>query len=231
MSYGLLSSKEISETLARLRNRINDRFPGSGLSKLAGGLRDIVREAQTRSNWISKPNIGLRIVVGIFVILVLGTTVLGIAGLGLNFRTAYLSDFVQMLEAGANDVILLGGAIYFLVTIEARIKRKKTMKVLHQLRGFAHLIDMHQLLKDPARLTELYKGTPTSPPKEKLDVFLLSRYLDYCSELLSIVSKVAALYAQHFEDRIVLTAVDEIENLTNGLSSKIWQKIMINNQA
>jgi len=30
--------------------------------------------------------------------------------------------------------------------------------------------------------------------------FLLCRYLDYCSELLSLTGKLAALYAQSFSD-------------------------------
>lgn len=57
--------------------------------------------------------------------------------------------------------------------------------------------------------------------------FELSRYLDYCSELLSLTGKVAALYVQDFQDPVVLAAVNEIEELTTGLSRKIWQKLMV----
>src|ERR1700743_1503967 len=55
----------------------------------------------------------------------------------------------------------------------------------------------------------------------------LIRYLDHCSDLLALLSKVAALYVQDFDDPVTLSAVNEIENLTNGISRKIWQKIMI----
>ena len=55
----------------------------------------------------------------------------------------------------------------------------------------------------------------------------LESYLDYCSEMLSIVSKLAALYAQNLDDAVVLSAVDEVEGLASRLSSKIWQKIII----
>ena len=73
-----------------------------------------------------------------------------------------------------------------------------------------------------------YPGeTTTSSPRRDLSSFELTRYLDYCSEMLSLTGKVAALYAQHFRDEVVLTAVNELENLTTGLSRKIWQKIMI----
>lgn len=57
--------------------------------------------------------------------------------------------------------------------------------------------------------------------------FELARYLDYASEMLSLTSKIAALYVQYFDDRVALQAVNEIENLTTGLSRKIWQKVMI----
>jgi hypothetical protein len=45
--------------------------------------------------------------------------------------------------------------------------------------------------------------------------------------MLSLVGKVAALYAVDFEDEVVLAAVNDVENLTTGLSRKIWQKIVI----
>ncbi len=57
--------------------------------------------------------------------------------------------------------------------------------------------------------------------------FELNRYLDYCSEMLSLVSKLASIHAQHFPDGTVVSAINELEALTNGLSRKIWQKIMI----
>jgi hypothetical protein len=57
--------------------------------------------------------------------------------------------------------------------------------------------------------------------------FELARYLDYCSEMLSLVSKLAVLYVQRFDDAQVLAAVDDVQALTTGLSNKIWQKIVI----
>ena len=70
-------------------------------------------------------------------------------------------------------------------------------------------------------------GETESSPDRKLTVAELGRYLDYCSEMLSMTAKIAALYAERFSDNVVLQAVDEVETLTTGLSRKIWQKIMI----
>ena len=58
-----------------------------------------------------------------------------------------------------------------------------------------------------------------------MSAFDLRRYLDYCSEMLSLTGKVAALYLQTLDDSAVVTVVNEIETLTTGLSRKIWQKI------
>lgn len=52
----------------------------------------------------------------------------------------------------------------------------------------------------------------------------------HSSELLGLIGKVGAFYAQNLADPIVLTAVDEVEGLTTGLSRKIWQKIAILDQ-
>ena len=57
--------------------------------------------------------------------------------------------------------------------------------------------------------------------------FELGRYLDYCSEMLSLTAKLATLYVQHFDDAVAVASSNEIEQLTTGLSRKIWQKIMI----
>src|SRR3989454_10962326 len=90
----------------------------------------------------------------------------------------------------------------------------------------SHIVDMHQLTKDPDQLLG-GSGTATTSPQRTMTRFALSRYLDYCSELLSLTSKVAALYVQDSQDPVLLDAVNDVETLTTGLSRKIWQKIMI----
>ena len=57
--------------------------------------------------------------------------------------------------------------------------------------------------------------------------FLLRRYLDYCSEMLSLIGKIGVLYVQDYPDTEAVGAVNDIETLTTGLARKIWQKIMI----
>lgn len=85
---------------------------------------------------------------------------------------------------------------------------------------------MHQLTKDPERLRPDFQRTSQS-----LDPGLsrdhMEYYLDYCSELLSLVAKVAALCAEESQDSVVLDTVSRIEQLTSNMSGEIWQKISL----
>jgi hypothetical protein len=90
---------------------------------------------------------------------------------------------------------------------------------------------MHQLTKDPDRVSDTPPEPTPSSPKVTLTRALLVRYLDYCSELLALTSKIAALFVQHFNDPVVLSTVNEVETLVTGLSGKIWQKITLLDRA
>jgi hypothetical protein len=90
----------------------------------------------------------------------------------------------------------------------------------------AHIIDMHQLTKDPEPLV-FPIGATASSPSRTLTRAELGRYLDYCSEMLAVVGKLAAVHAERLQDPVVLDTVNEIESLTSGLSMKIWQKLLI----
>ena len=60
-----------------------------------------------------------------------------------------------------------------------------------------------------------------------LTPFQLSRYLDYCAEMFSLIGKLSALYVQDFDDPAVIASVNDVDQLTTGLSRKVWQKIVI----
>ncbi len=217
-----LQPDRIQATITQLGKRIKERFPESSLAQLCEELRGVSLDATSRADDIRKPIIGLRIASALLVAFI----ILGIVGtvLSLDPKTASpsMSDFIQLLEAGINDIVLIGAGIFFLFTLETRIKRNRALEAIHELRSFAHIIDMHQLTKDITRIE-----TTNSSPLRPMTPGQLERYLDYCSEMLSLVGKVAALYIQHFNETVAIAAVTEVENLTTGLSRKIWQKITL----
>jgi hypothetical protein len=131
-----------------------------------------------------------------------------------------------MVDAGLNSLVLIGAGVVSLVTLENRRKRKRVIRAVNRLRCIAHIVDMHQLTKDPDSIAEHTCATPHSPQRA-LSPYELARYLDYCTEMLSLVSKTAFLYVQDYHDPVAAEAVNDLEDLTNGLSSKMWQKIMM----
>ena len=217
---------KVVDTAAVLARRIRERFPGSGLARIADELHAITRESAARTEWLRRPNWGLRVVAAVLVTALLTLVASTLIRVGLPSKVASFQELVQLLESGVNDVVFVGIAVFFVTSLEARRKRARALDWIDELRSLAHIVDMHQLTKDPDRVHEGRVDTPSSP-KVALTRAELARYLDYCSELLSVTSKVAALYAQDFGDGVLLAAVNEIENLTAGLSRKIWQKIMI----
>ena len=222
--YRQLDQSQIGQTLRRLRDRIAERFPGSGLSNVAGELVSLSDEAFDCVAYLQKPNWPIRAAVGIVIATMVVVVGLGALSIRLSSRVNSVSELVQTLDASINDIVFLGIAIFFLVTVEARLKRRKALGSLQQLRSVVHIVDMHQLTKDPERLMSPQPDTSSSPARPMTPPEL-GRYLDYCSELLSLTSKLAALFVQHFKDPVVLAAVNEIETLVTGLSGKIWQKI------
>jgi hypothetical protein len=223
-----LDPNKIVETIHQLHKRISERFPDAGLGKVCcKQLHTIATENQKLRSWIRKPHIMFRVGMSFAIIFFLLVLVAGIAvSVKFSFQEIDFANFLQVLDAGINIIILLSAALFFLVTAETRRKRNRAMIAIHQLRALAHVIDMHQLTKDPEGAFSNENRTPSSP-RQTMNAFELTRYLDYCTEMLSLVGKVAALYIQDFDDPVLLGAVNEVENLTTGLSRKIWQKIMI----
>jgi len=232
--YRQLDETSILRTLEQLKLRIAERFPGSGLSRVAEELLSVGTEVSETVLYLKRPHYGIRVAAGIAIVVMvvvlamLVTTVLfgSSESLARPRNLQELGPWVQLMESGINNVIFVGIAIFFLLTIESRLKRRRALETLHQLRSLAHVVDMHQLTKDPERLASPAPDTASSPVRT-MSPAELGRYLDYCSELLSVNSKLAALLVQDFNDEVVLSAVNEIETLTTGLSGKIWQKIRL----
>ena len=118
--------------------------------------------------------------------------------------------------------------MFFLITWETRLKRRRALDAVHELRALAHIIDMHQLTKDPELVCQPQPADDrSSPPRDmtRLRARPLPRLLQ--RDALDRVSKIGGALRAELPRRHALAAVDEVESLTTGLSRKIWQKIMI----
>jgi hypothetical protein len=231
--YRHLDENQILQTLRTLGHRIEERFPDSSLARVSAELLAVGEEARRNVAFIRLPHWPVRIAAIVCILLILVvfasafSTVLVLvqneraqAGLG------SAAEVVQAVESLVQEAVFLGIAIWFFLSMESRVKRRRALKAIHELRSIAHIVDMHQLTKDPERMFSSQPNTASSPVRT-MKREQLGRYLDYCSELLSLTSKLAALYVQYRNDPIVLEAVSEVEQLSGDLSNKIWQKITL----
>ena len=235
MTYRALHASSIIATIDRLQLRIAERFAQRGLAAVCVQLAETARRDRDRVDLLRRPNLIVRAGVLSIVALSVGSLLLLLVHVKLpsllrllqpgNEAGAMLT-FFQGIDSAVNIIIFFGVGLFFLLRHEERDKRSAALEDLYELRSIAHVIDMHQLTKDPTTLLSPDNRTASSPT-DVMTPFELVRYLDYCSEMLSLVAKVAALYAQDMRDPVVIETVSDLESMTTNLSRKVWQKISI----
>ncbi|MEO7422839.1 MAG: hypothetical protein ABIU87_10645 [Ornithinibacter sp.] len=225
-----LGSAYVEETVGRLEARIRARFPDRRLGDAAHALRTAVpqihdafeasKARRRRIRWAARA-------AGVVIVMV------AVAALLLALRDPVLNgtqssvDWLPIVESTINDLVFTAIAVFFLWALPERLERRALLDLLHRLRSLAHVVDMHQLDKDPEQTRSDYHRTFHSPTRPILDAEQLHQYLDYCSELVSLIAKTAALCAERTSDPVVLATVSEIETLAAQMSQKIWQKISL----
>ena len=221
--YRSLDPARIVETAEALALRVGERFPGAGLARVAAELAETARQARERCVAIGRPHRGLRVGVALLVGVGLGAFAVLVLNLEVTPEMWRVENFFSELNDLLGSAVFLGAAIAFLLTLEGRRKRARALDAIAELRALAHVIDMHQLTKDPD--TVLGRAPPTAhSPKRSMDAIGLGRYYDYCSEMLSVVAKMGALYVEALPDPDAIDAANDLEGLCTGLSRKIWQK-------
>ena len=224
-----LVADHVHATVQQLERRIQARFGERGLTKAARDLGQLVTTVQSQAGQ-SHVRVGRTTVTArTFSVLIVTSTVFLLA---YSLREAVVhgleepADWVPLLESVINDLVFAAIAVVFLWAFPERFERRTLLRLLHRLRSLAHVIDMHQLSKDPEQVMPTYVRTAQSV-SHGLDADQLHHYLDYCSEMLSLTAKTAALCAEHSSDDVVLNTVSTLETLTTELSNKIWQKISL----
>jgi hypothetical protein len=224
-----LSADHVGTTVAQLERRIHARFGERGLTKAVRDLAQLVVRVQTeageshlrlRRTTLAARAVSITIVAATLFALVFSLRSAVIEGL------AHTADWVPLVESVINELVFAAIAVLFLWAMPERLERRALLRLLHRLRSLAHVIDMHQLSKDPEQVSPTYVPTAESA-RHGLDADQMYHYLNYCSEMLSLTAKTAALCAEHSTDGVVLETISTIETLTTELSNKIWQKISL----
>jgi hypothetical protein len=222
-----LAAGHVGATVAHLERRIHARFGERGLTKAVRDLGQLVALVQTeagqshvrlRRTTLAARATSITIIAATALVLVFSLRSAVIEGLERD------ADWIGLVESVINDLVFAAIAVLFLWAMPERLERRSLLRLLHRLRSLAHVIDMHQLSKDPEQVSPTYVATAESV-RHGLDADQLYHYLDYCSEMLSLTAKTAALCGEHTSDGVVLETISTIETLTTQLSNKIWQKI------
>lgn len=220
-NYKSLDPKEVLKTAGELSARVADRFPGSGLLGISKELEGVAGRMEGRAAELKKPKVVLR--AGILLVCVVAA--LAAAKLAVMIRASddifSLPQFIQSLGSGLEGLAIMTAFAFFLAAIERRSRRSAALKFLSELRSMAHIIDLHQTKKENLGPDI---GPTKNSPRRDLDDPRLSRYLEYCSEMLSIIGMVGSYYAQELGDEDFLESVDQLTDLTNGMASRILQK-------
>ena len=224
-----LAAGHVGATVAHLERRIHARFGERGLTKAVRDLGQLVVLVQTeagesharlRRTTLAARATSITIIAATLLVLVFSLRLAVIEGLERR------ADWIGLVESVINDLVFAAIAVLFLWAMPERLERRSLLRLLHRLRSLAHVIDMHQLSKDPEQVSPTYVATAESV-RHGLNADQLYHYLDYCSEMLSLTAKTAALCGEHTSDGVVLETISTIETLTTELSNKIWQKISL----
>ena len=138
--YRELDPQLTTQSIERLARRISERFPDSGLAGVRHELPAVGLEAEAKSAWISRPNLLLRSLVALVIGGAVTVLVFGLTEMELKLSRTGVGDVIQIVDAGVNTLVIIGAALIFLVTVENRVKRYRTLEVLHELRSLAHVI-------------------------------------------------------------------------------------------
>ena len=227
--YFQLDGREVLRTAEQLHRRIEERFPACGLAVVAGKIEAVVDATELRIERLGKPFWPMRITSVTLLLLTVSTLLYGLA-VGIDWgnigKPVSFSQFIGVIEPTFGTSVWIGAFWVFTWSLETRWKHTRVLTAINELRSLIHVVDMHQLTKDPERARHNGPNTESSPTRS-MTPFELGRYLDYCSEMLSTISKVAALYSQAFPSAVILSATDQVETLAGGLSRKIWQKLVL----
>lgn len=104
-SYRRLDDARIVETLTRLRDRIEERFPGSGLGRVSSELLAVAREATACVEYLRRPHWPVRVSIGVAIVVMLVVLATVVMTVRVPTRVDRLTDFVQGIEAGINDLV------------------------------------------------------------------------------------------------------------------------------
>jgi hypothetical protein len=164
--YRNLDVERVVETLDRLVRRIEERFPDSGLASVCRELKEVATQTRCKVELVKSPIVSLRAGVGLVVLIsVIGLIFIGwqMATLELGVEATEVSPhglteianefarekianaprqnfsaITRVTETVIHIITVIAAAFIFLFSIENRMKRRRILRDLHELRSITH---------------------------------------------------------------------------------------------
>ena len=184
-----LDAGKIIETAKNLADEISVRLSGTNLAGLAEELAGLAVATEERARRARRPLLAIRALSALAISLVF----LGLWYLARHIHTRWefgtINNVFNALNTGFNLLVLLAGALWFCVTLEARIKRKEALGFIEELREFIHAIDVTQLHYTPNLYRCRHGAQPSNPAIDET-------YLLYSTQMLGVISNLAPLHTR-----------------------------------
>jgi hypothetical protein len=213
-----LDPAKIVETAENLARNVGESFSGTALAGLAVELAALAHRTDELARHARKPIYAIRVCSALAAL----ATILGLCYLASHIHARWefgtIGELFDATDAGFNLLVLLAGAVWFMITLETRIKRKKALECLEELRDFIHVIDVTQLYYTP----DIYRSDPSS---FQSSVNLDYTYLLFCTQMLGLISNLAPLYARGAAGDSIMRAVSDVELLANDITVKLLTKV------
>ena len=208
-----LDAAKIIETAKNLANDVNLRLPGSNLAVLAEELAVLAVATEERGRQARRPFLAIRALSALAISLVL----LGLWYLARHIHARWefstINNVFDALNTGFNLLVLLAGALWFCVTLEARIKRKEALGFIEELREFAHVIDVTQLYYTHDLYRSRHEDRHSNPAIDET-------YFLHCTQMLGVISNLAPLYTRGATGDSILRAASEVQMLALAIITK-----------
>ncbi|MDP6891073.1 MAG: hypothetical protein QF471_07060 [Phycisphaerales bacterium] len=219
-----ISLEELRMTLSKIRQALRDEFATRQLPREIENLellteKDVSRLAKDKRNhwkWpclASIPPIGLCTFLLLFFYLRPGFASSG------KEPSVTLHDSIEMLDGLFNYLVSSALGVYVCWQLAAWLRRRKPLKVLHNIRSLAQIMDQLQSNK-----TVIDRGEVSLSLAQRV------HYLEATERSITIAGKIASTLLINHNDRIIIDEVTEIEQACNSMAIRIWQKIAVLNQ-
>ncbi|MET0385912.1 MAG: hypothetical protein ABW321_08130, partial [Polyangiales bacterium] len=100
-----LDAARIVDTARRLQLRIGERFPGSGLSRVASDITAVAEEATALVDWLGRPHRAMQALAIGGTLLVVLSVAAALVQLRIDAGVRSWAEWVQTIEAFVNDLV------------------------------------------------------------------------------------------------------------------------------